>query len=67
MDLKNPWNDNKPVKISRDGQVRLMFVGIVIQCYIFGTCKYHIDRSDAEASTKNVFILSLLAVVTILE
>ena len=21
MDLKNPWNDNKPVKISRDGQV----------------------------------------------
>jgi hypothetical protein len=22
MDLKNPWNDNKPVKISRDGQVR---------------------------------------------
>ena len=20
-DLKNPWNDNKPVKISRDGQV----------------------------------------------
>lgn len=20
MDLKNPWNDNKPVKISRDGQ-----------------------------------------------
>ena len=21
QDLKNPWNDNKPVKISRDGQV----------------------------------------------
>ena len=21
MDLKNPWNDSKPVKISRDGQV----------------------------------------------
>ena len=21
MHLKNPWNDNKPVKISRDGQV----------------------------------------------
>ena len=21
LDLKNPWNDNKPVKISRDGQV----------------------------------------------
>ena len=20
LDLKNPWNDNKPVKISRDGQ-----------------------------------------------
>lgn len=30
MDLKNPWNDNKPVKISRDGQVRVLivFVGI---------------------------------------
>lgn len=24
MDLKNPWNDNKPVKISRDGQVKLL-------------------------------------------
>ena len=22
MDLKNPWNENKPVKISRDGQVQ---------------------------------------------
>lgn len=22
MELKNPWNDNKPVKISRDGQVK---------------------------------------------
>ena len=21
QDLKNPWNDSKPVKISRDGQV----------------------------------------------
>ena len=21
QELKNPWNDNKPVKISRDGQV----------------------------------------------
>lgn len=33
MDLKNPWNDNKPVKISRDGQVCiecLMQTGTVI-------------------------------------
>ena len=22
MELKNPWNESKPVKISRDGQVR---------------------------------------------
>ena len=28
MDLKNPWNDNKPVKISRDGQVGLCVVYI---------------------------------------
>lgn len=27
MDLKNPWNDNKPVKISRDGQVRIVDLG----------------------------------------
>ena len=25
LDLKNPWNDSKPVKISRDGQVKIYF------------------------------------------
>ena len=27
QDLKNPWNDNKPVKISRDGQVSKLELG----------------------------------------
>ena len=31
QDLKNPWNDNKPVKISRDGQVCVcMCVGMYV-------------------------------------
>ena len=28
QELKNPWNDNKPVKISRDGQVNAQCISV---------------------------------------
>ncbi len=40
MDLKNPWNENKPVKISRDGQVQFHYLRYTC------TCAYNYYDSD---------------------
>ena len=40
QELKNPWNDNKPVKISRDGQVKRTHTHKLNVVQIFTTVVY---------------------------
>ena len=50
--LFNPWNEGKPVKIGRDGQVMFVFYVLLLSC-IMMDWKQNPNR-DVEASFKYV-------------